>query len=154
MKQTFIILVTLLVTFSLVNAIPFRLHKRATTFAPCPSGSPTVLTISFQPDPPTPSTTELFTISGTAANEFDQGATFVLELVDTSGNIINPPIPVVQDLCSALGDTCPITVGSPFTATGQLTMPDTLPPQYNIFIAIMDASNNTLACSIGTVTGS
>lgn len=88
MKQKYILVVILFAILSIVNAIPHQRHKRATTFAPCPSGSPNPITVSVQPDPPLPNQFVIFTISGTIkTGAITTGSTLVLNAIDDAGNV-------------------------------------------------------------------
>ena len=148
-----IIAIFLLVALSFVNAIP--LHKRVTTFAPCPSGegaaNPT--TVSIQPDPPIRGGTAMIIISGTLnTGTIDPGSAVVIRTVDNTGTTIGTPF--VADLCSLDGATCPIPTGASFSITlNQLQVPATLPQTYSLVVGIVDASNNTLTCALGTING-
>jgi len=151
MKQNLILVVILLATLLMVNAIPHHLIKRDTTFGPCnttdPTADPTAtpppeLTVTVSPDPPVPGQDCTFTITGSAA--IAAGDQLVVSAVDSTGAItIDPPI----DICSTAGVTCPADTLS-ITATA------TIPAEtgdFGIIVIVGDASNNTLGCATGIV---
>ncbi|GBB99808.1 hypothetical protein RclHR1_03640004 [Rhizophagus clarus] len=150
MKQNYIFFaVILLVTLSVVNALPHQLLKRDTTFAPCPTGSPNVIEVVVQPDPP-PVTGKIdLTITGTLKEGvISMGSQLIIGAIDDNGNPLSKPL--VTDLCGPDGfDNCPV---NSFSMIEPLTTTD-LVPTYSIIVEITDAYGQTLACSIGTVTG-
>jgi hypothetical protein len=148
MKQTFIFAIILLATLSIVNATP--LHKRATTFVICPSGSPNTVTVSIQPDPPVSNSNLIITVSGTlTTGTINTGSLFSFQAIDSSGTADTP---VTVDICSASGITCPIATGDSFSIVN--TVPTgTLTGTYTLVVGILDATGAVLACSMGTITG-
>ncbi|GBC02292.1 hypothetical protein RclHR1_04540016 [Rhizophagus clarus] len=133
----------------MVNAIPFhQLDKRATIFGPCLTGSPSPISVSLQPDPPVPGQDCLFTVTGTINSGINPGASMVVQAFDASGNQINQPI--VIDICSAPGDSCPVTS---FSLVQKIPIAAGLSGTYSIAVSIVDPSGTTLGCSMGTITG-
>ena len=155
MRQHFIILLILLVTYSFVNAIPHRLDKRVTTFVPCASGagSANPITVTLQPDPPPRGGSVIIIVSGTLnTGTIDTGSTINFQTFDTTGS--GGPIYSV-DLCTLQGATCPFQTGSAFSLTfAPVPVSANLPTTYTTVIWIMDAANTTVvACASGTITG-
>jgi hypothetical protein len=149
MKQNLIFLVALLATLSMVNAIPYyQLDKRATTFGPCLTGSPFPITVSLQPDPPVPGQDCIFTVTGTIDSGIRQGAKMVVQAFDSSVNEINDPI--VTDICSIPGLTCPVTS---FSIIRSIPIAAGLSGTYTLAISVLDEKNAVLGCSMGTITG-
>jgi hypothetical protein len=152
MKQSLIFVVILLVTLSMVNAIPHQLqqlHKRVTTFSACPSGSPNSLTVTLQPDPPVAGQPEIFTISGTIdTGTLDVGSSITIQALDDGGK----PIGTVYRyrLCEQPGSKCPY---SSFSTIIRVPMGSPLPTTYTILVQLFDAAGSLLGCSMGTITG-
>jgi hypothetical protein len=153
MKQNIFFAVILLTTLSIVNAFPHhQLHKRATVFAPCPTGSPTPLTVTIQPDPPVAGGTLMFTISGTPASEITPGSMFVIQAFDNTGAALGEPATV--DFCTIQGvPSCPLPAQTAFSVILQFPLANTLPATYSIAVNLSDGTGATLACSLGTITG-
>ena len=148
MKQNLILVVILLATLSMVNAILHQLHKRATTFGPCLTGSPNAISVSIQPDPPVAGGTEIFTVSGTLkTGSITTGSKLVVFTLDSNGNILGDT--AIFDICGTPGMTCPTNTFSIITKVQF----GTVPPTYSIVVQILDPSNSVLACSMGTITG-
>src|SRR4051794_36702723 len=119
MKQNLILVFVLLALLSIVNAIP--LHKRVTTFVPCPKGSPNAITVTIKPDPPAAGGQTLFSVSGTVTTgTIEQGAQLVVGAVDTAGT--NLFTPIVMDFCTVDG-FCPVPTGNSFSVTSTVTLP-------------------------------
>ncbi|PKY58900.1 hypothetical protein RhiirA4_412269, partial [Rhizophagus irregularis] len=131
------------------NAIPHQLYnKRAVTFAACPTGSPNLITVLIKPDPPLANQPAIFTISGTLkTGVIDIGSKLVISLRDSIGKILGESL--VDDICSYPGMTCPANNFSLLRQVNMLNVPAT----YSFIVQILDASGNTLGCSLGTVTG-
>ncbi|RIA82443.1 hypothetical protein C1645_743773 [Glomus cerebriforme] len=144
MKQKFYSCCHLLTTFSIVNAIPHQLNKRATTFMTCP-GDATTITATITPDPPVAGGTEQVTTTGTLTTPAPAGSVIGFGFTDTAGNLIGTPI--VMDLCSTV--TCPAT---DINAMLSITLPADLPASFIFVITIVDpATNNTLGCTAAAV---
>src|SRR5688572_8643403 len=90
----------LLVTLLIVNAIPHKLHKRATTFGPCAKGSQ--LDVTFSPDPLTSGTIATFTIVGTLTPPASNGSQLVISLLDQQQQHIGEPLQA--DLCTDINN--------------------------------------------------
>src|SRR3954470_17696769 len=84
MNRNFIFVFILLVTFSIVNAVPSQLRKRVTTFEPCPVGTPPVLDVYVVPDPLILGEEAKFHISGTLPKAIPKGAMVSLSYFDTT----------------------------------------------------------------------
>ncbi|GBB99811.1 hypothetical protein RclHR1_03640007 [Rhizophagus clarus] len=148
MKQNYIFVIILLATLSVVNAIPHQLLKRDTIFTSCPTGSPNIIEVDVQPDPPPVTGKLILTISGTLKKGvISAGSKLVLKAIDDNGDLLAKPL--VYDLCGVGGFDCPVNTFSMIKSleTKGLT------PTYSIIVQIFDAYGQTLACSIGTVTG-
>src|SRR5438045_1354240 len=83
MNRNLIFAFILLATFSIVNAIPPQLHKRATIFEPCPDGTPLEVT-EVVPDPIVPGAKVTFSISGTLPEAIAMGSALGVLFVDVS----------------------------------------------------------------------
>ncbi|EXX50738.1 uncharacterized protein OCT59_008814 [Rhizophagus irregularis] len=148
MKQTYILVVILFAILSIANAIPLQLYKRATTFVVCPTGSPNIITVSIQPDPPLANQPAIFTISGTLkTGVITTGSKLVIFVLDNNGNTLGEAL--TDDICSFPGMTCPANYFSLIRKVQILNLPAT----YSFVVQILDASGKTLGCSLGTVTG-
>ena len=145
----FTIIVILLATLSMVNAIPHQLHKRATTFVPCTTGSPNKLAVSIQPDPPVPNGQLLVTVSGTlTTGTIAAGSKIIYQAFDNTGAPLSDQLS--SDICS--GATCPLEAGTSFSITNKFQT-GYFPATYTIAVGIADATGAALACYIGTITG-
>jgi hypothetical protein len=142
MKQNIIFVALLLATLSMVNAVPYQLRKRAISFADCASGSPIPLTVTAQPDTPTAGEALTLTITGTPTNDLDTGSNLTIQMDEND--------PDTVDFCTSEGITCPVTAGTAFTTTQQVTVPDTAPS--TITVTLTDATGAVVGCSEGTVT--
>jgi len=150
MKQNLILVVILLATLLMVNAIPHHLRKRATTFGPCNTTDPTdptatpppELTVSISPDPPTQGADCTFTVAGSIA--VAAGDVLYVATVDSTGAFnLDPSI----DLCSS-GVTCP---ADSLSITTTASIP-TETGDYSIVVFVADATNTTmLGCAVGVV---
>jgi hypothetical protein len=148
MKQNLLFLVALLATFSMVNAFPYyQLDKRATTFGPCITGSPFPITVSLQPDPPVPGQNCIFTVTGTINSGINPGAKMVIRAFNSSGKEIYNPL--VTDICSTPGLTCPVTS---FSLIKTIPIEAGLSGTYTIAVSILDENGAVLGCSMGTTT--
>ena len=135
----------------MVNAIPHQLHKRATTFVPCTTGSPNKLAVSIQPDPPVPNGQLIITVSGTlTTGTIAAGSKIVYQAFDSASAPLGDQF--TADICTLSGITCPLGPGSSFSIAG--TFPTgTFPATYTIAVGVGDATGAVLACYMGTVTG-
>ncbi|RGB25136.1 hypothetical protein C1646_803065 [Rhizophagus diaphanus] len=148
MKQNFIFVVILLVSLSMVNAIPYyQLDKKATTFGPCPEGSLPILAVTLQPDPPVPGQNCTVTATGTIDSGINPGATLVAVALDGAQNVIGSLASV--DICSS-GVICPTTT---LSATTTFLVDASLPATYTISIAVMNENKAFVGCSYGAITG-
>jgi hypothetical protein len=148
MKQNYIFVLILLATLSIVNAIPHQLYERDTTFAPCYTGSPNIIKVSVEPDPPPANGTMILTISGTLKTGIiSTGSRLVLKAIDEAGKLVDDPL--VRYTCELPGVTCPT---SSFSIVRKIILTNFY-PVYSFIIEIYSASGAILACSIGTVTG-
>ncbi|CAB4442620.1 unnamed protein product [Rhizophagus irregularis] len=77
----------------------------------------------------------------------DIGSKLVISLRDSIGKILGESL--VGDICSYPGMTCPANNFSLLRQVDMLNVPAT----YSFIVQILDASGNTLGCSLGTVTG-
>ncbi|CAB4376394.1 unnamed protein product [Rhizophagus irregularis] len=145
MKQNLIFVVILLVTLSMVNAIP--LDKRATTFGPCPEGSLPILAVTLQPDPPVPGQNCTVTATGTIDSGINPGATLVAVALDGAHNVISSLASV--NICSS-GVTCPTTS---LSVTTTFPVDASLPATYSISIVVIDENKAFVGCSYGAITG-
>src|SRR5688572_24251603 len=83
-----------LVTLSMINAAP--LQKRETQFGKCPTipkipKQPDPITVSVSPDPVTPGTNEIFSISAKLLSTITTDDKIVIEFADLLGNFLDTP---------------------------------------------------------------
>jgi hypothetical protein len=148
MKQNYIFVFILLATLSIVNAIPHQLHKRDTTFGACLTGSPNLIKVSVQPDPPPVTGVIIFTISGALkTGSISAGSKLVFNAIDVNGDPF--AYPLTYDICGLPEVTCPTDT---FSITRKIEVKK-FTPTYSVIIQLFSASGQVLACSIGTVTG-
>jgi len=149
MRQNLILVVILLATLLMINAIPHHLRKRATTFGPCNITDPTTgatppeLTVAISPDPPTQGADCTFTVTGPIA--IAAGDQMYVATVDSTGAFtMDPSI----DICSSTGVTCPADT---LSISAAASIP-TETGDYSIVVAVSDATNTTmLGCAVGFV---
>jgi hypothetical protein len=148
MKKFFIFAIILLVTLSIVNAVPYSLlHKRVTTFMPCPVGFyPNPIKVSIQPDPPVSGTPLLVNVTGTLTEDYTIEAGTLLSFV-----ALDVFDPIYVDFCTLNGITCPIPPGGSFSAVASFDLTGTLPAKYTIVVTIQVII--PIACAMGEVTG-
>jgi len=151
MKQNLILVVILLATLLMVNATPHQLRKRVTTFGACPPDptdtgpAPGVLTVSISPDPPVAGQDCIATIG--AAFPVDTPDQLVIASIDATGTA-TPLIPPV-DICTSTGVTCPT---SALNMTATIPIDPATTGTFMIAVGILDATNATIGCAVGTVT--
>ncbi|CAB4479098.1 uncharacterized protein OCT59_027485 [Rhizophagus irregularis] len=151
MNRIFILAFVLFATLFAVNAAPLELVKRETKFPLCPGLPPDVvgLDVKMTPDPLVPGQEETFDIKGTLKKDVVAGDLLGLGFVDL---VAKAPIgdPLVVDICTIPGVTCPIKAGTEFSTTQKYTAPKDLPQSYAILVA-MEHGNppnvEALACS-------
>lgn len=147
MKHNLILVVVLLATLSIINAIPHQLNKRATSFTTCPSGlSQNTFNATLQPDPPTAG--QECAISATGPFVIPDGSKLLVQVFDsTAVNAVGEPL--TADICTN-DDTCP-TDGTPFNIVdAAVTIPADAPQQFTLAISIVDTTTgNILGCIFG-----
>ena len=151
MSRIFILAFVLFATLFAVNAAPLALEKRQILFLPCPGLPPDVvgLDVKMTPDPLVPGQEETFDIKGTLKKDVVAGDLFGLGFVDP---VAQAPIgdPLVVDICTIPGVTCPIKAGTAFSTTQKYTAPKDLPQSYIIVVAMEHGTPpdvEPLACS-------
>src|SRR5688500_11194931 len=128
MKRSLIFAIILLATLSMINAIPHQLHKRVTTFVPCPEGSLNVISVQLQPDPPVSDSTLTIMITGTlTSGNIAPGSLLNVGAVDNAGTLIGTA--GTLDICTAIA--CPVTTGQSFVLMAAFPT-KTLPEPYNL----------------------
>ncbi|CAB4438366.1 unnamed protein product [Rhizophagus irregularis] len=152
MKHNLILVVVLLATLSIINAIPHQLNKRATSFTTCPSGlSPNTFNATLQPDPPTAGDCA---ITATGTFVIPEGSKLLVQFFDSTANAVGEPL--TADICTNGVDTCPTdgTDGTdgptPFNIMDTVTIPADAPPPFALAISIVDTTGNILGCTFGT----
>ncbi|RGB29622.1 hypothetical protein C1646_672308 [Rhizophagus diaphanus] len=122
MSRIFILAFVLLATLFAVNAAPLALEKRETKFEQCPNLPPTVaiLDVKITPDPVVAGGDETFDVKGTMQKDLVTGDLIVFAFIDL---VTNQPIedPLIVDLCTLPGVTCPIKAGTVFSTTQKYT---------------------------------
>src|SRR5205085_20555 len=98
----FIFVFILLVTLSIVNAIPHQLHNRATTFLPCNTGeSPLDVTISPVPG----RAVNNITIRGQLSQPVTTGSTISIAFLDANNQLLAKEF--ILDYCNIRNIECP-----------------------------------------------
>ncbi|RGB28704.1 hypothetical protein C1646_767501 [Rhizophagus diaphanus] len=153
MNRIFILAFVLFATFFAVNAAPHELVKRETKFPPCPKLPPDVvgLDIKMTPDPFVPGQEETFDIKGTLKKDVVAGDLLGLAFISIEALA---PIgdPLIVDICTVSGITCPIKAGTAISTTQKYTAPGAkeLPQSYVIGIVMEHGQPpyiDPLACS-------
>ncbi|CAG8708144.1 25414_t:CDS:2, partial [Dentiscutata erythropus] len=93
--NNFIFVFSLFAIFLTVNAVPFQLNKRATTFNPCSNNDP--LTVAMQPDPPVSNENTQFTASGKLTNDITSNKTIFGIQSPFSISVSDVSIPTLPD---------------------------------------------------------
>ncbi|GBC32649.2 hypothetical protein RIR_jg12048.t1 [Rhizophagus irregularis DAOM 181602=DAOM 197198] len=156
MSRIFILTFVLFATLFAVNAAPLALEKRDIQIQPCPGLPPDVvgLDVTVTPDPVVPGTEETFDIKGTMKKDIVTGDFLSIAFID---NVVKQPIgdPLVVDICSLPGATCPTKAGTAFSTTQKYTAPKELPTSYAIKIGIghhvQPPNVELIACEIALV---
>ena len=158
MNRIFILAFVLFAMLFAVNAAPLELVKRETKFPPCPGLPPDVvgLDVKMTPDPFVPGQEATFDIKGTLKKDVVAGDLFGLGFVDP---VAQAPIgdPLVVDICTIPGVTCPIKAGTAFSTTQKYTAPKEFPKSYAIIVAIGRGKapvSEPIACSDVSIGGS
>ncbi|RIB21996.1 hypothetical protein C2G38_2033935 [Gigaspora rosea] len=138
------ILFALLLT---VNAAPFKLNKRSTSFVPWGRGYDT-LKVSITPDPPVSEKDEKYDVSGTLTRLNITKDKSFLKFMYTGLNYY-----VIYFYTSTFNES--YKVGDPFSVSANVPTPQ-LPDSYYIFVTVGDPINllNTYASAFAKVTGS
>ncbi|KAF0527773.1 hypothetical protein F8M41_013466 [Gigaspora margarita] len=151
MTRNFIFVFILLATLTIINAIP--LHKRATSFGPCPNVQDT-FTVTMSPDPLISPHLTTITIAG----EETSGRIInpLASLVITIGDVVPVQPPSVSPVCNSTD--CP---GSKVAQTVTFLLNATLPPSYQIVLSVGNINTSSpqmefindeiLACALATV---
>ncbi|CAB4400141.1 unnamed protein product [Rhizophagus irregularis] len=157
MSRIFILAFVLFVTLFAVNAAPLELVKRETQFLLCGSFPPEVvgLDVKITSDPVVPNTEETFDIKGTMKKDIVTGDFLVIAFIDVAAE---QPIgdPLIADICSLPGVTCPIKAGTAFSTTQKYTAPKELPKTYGIRVEIRHGQQpnvEPIACAGALVVG-
>jgi hypothetical protein len=153
MNRNFIFAIILLATFSMINAVPHQLRKRATGFNPCPIGGVDPLTVTINPDPAVSEKPETYTVSGTLSKDITAQKTILgVEYTDFSKNPLGDPYTQVFSQS--------FKAGSPFSITANNVPTPKLPSSYFIGVAVGDPSNDpknpvdVYGCAFAVVQGS
>src|SRR4051812_35009536 len=146
MNRNISIILVLLFTLSIVNAIPHQLHKRITAFGSCGIGN--VLDVAVSPDPLIPGKTAQFSVSGPLTPPAKTGSTLGIGFFAAGADDPIAP-PLYLDLCEI--QSCPISY---FDASGPVEVPAKLPKAYDIVVAIFDPAGEIIACAGAIVGGS
>jgi hypothetical protein len=152
MKRIIIFVFILLVTFSTINAVPYKLRKRETIFQPCPEEFGAPLNVKVSPDPPKSGGTASFDISGTAKKPINEGDELGILFVDLS---VDPPKlagePFIQKFCGT-SVKCPVESGASFeTKAEQVKVPQVTEP-FGIMVLIVPPQSTTAsACALAVV---
>jgi hypothetical protein len=135
MNRNFIFAIILLTTFSIINAVPHQLHKRATEFKPCPIGGVDSLTVTINPDPAVYERPEIYTVSGTLGEDIIVQKT-ILEIgyADSSGQPLGDLY--TQEFSQSF------KAGTPFSITANNVPTPILPSSYFIEVVVGDLTND------------
>jgi hypothetical protein len=150
MNRQILFLFFLLTTASVINAIPFQLTKRGTTFGECTTGAdpkPPTFTVTMDPDPVVPNQPVKFTISGSLSADLPSGA--ILDVAFLDGDYL-PIYDFPTDFCRLSDSKCPVKANTPFTFSWSVT-PGNLRTDYYIEVALFDASYEYITCNYATI---
>ncbi|EXX52356.1 uncharacterized protein OCT59_011402 [Rhizophagus irregularis] len=154
MARDFIFVFILLVTLTIINAIPF--HKRTAFFGPCPNVEDT-FSVKMDPDPLISPHLTTFTVTGKEVSGRIIGplASLVVTIGATGPVQTSSAFPV----CNATD--CPIFSGTEYTTSGTFILNATLPKSYQIVLTmgILNSSSpqmtflhdQILACALATI---
>ena len=144
MNHNFIFVFVLLVTLSMVNAIP--LNKRATIFDACPVDPPiSPLTVSITPDPPVAGQDEKFVVSGTLKHDITASVTILVIGFTADGT--SPLIdPYTQNFTES------VKAGTKFSITAdKVPTPSQFPSSYLITVIVGDPTKiDPYGCAFAT----
>jgi hypothetical protein len=148
MRQNIIFVFILLVTLSIVNAVPHRLHKRNLEFSDCPKGDP--LEVDAKPDPTKPGEKNTYEISGKLTKEIPEDSILFIGFVDPKPErLIGDPLTV--NFCDD-DVKCPVDAGTSFEKKEDYTTPDDLPDSYLVIVAIVSGDKKELlGCAFAAV---
>ncbi|KAF0534169.1 hypothetical protein F8M41_010091 [Gigaspora margarita] len=137
----------------IVNAAPFQLNKRATTFMACPSSAVIdLLTVKIGTDPPESGKPESFNVSGklTRRDITKNQTLFAIQYNDAAENVI------ADNYTQTFNDS--IKAGTQFTVSASDVPTPNLPDEYFITVAVGDPDSDNIifafACAFAKVGGS
>ena len=155
MARNLFVLLFLLATISVINAIPHKLNKRTSVFGQCPL-TPALPTFeaTVTPDPVVGGQLATYNISGIAQTDFPDNAEIIILISDTfNGTPYDSPFG--GDFCNIPGSPpCPIKKGTSFNRLfTSVQTPDGIPSSFADTILLMqaDTTTSTIACAVATV---
>jgi hypothetical protein len=152
MKQflIFAIILSLLTTFSLVNAIPLDKRKNP-KFEQCKGDVPNPIDLKVSPIPLEFGETATITVSGVANKVIPDGTFLRLGISNRDGDAI---FDEAVDFCAISGISCPVEPGTEYTASADFDLPivdvPDVPGPSNILTRIQ-IGDDTLSCVRGSV---
>src|SRR3954454_1683845 len=153
MERKFIFICILLVTLSVINAIPLQLHKRALVFQKCGGDTLAGLDVTVTPDPLVPGYLSMFEVSGkSVVDDIPEGSVLAIAFLDY--NVKDPPGVIYifnGKVCPVLG--CPYPAKTPFTLTAEVLVPAVLPDSYVITVSVLHPTmlEINIGCSFANV---
>src|SRR4051794_30716 len=154
MKQNFIFVFVLLATLSMVNAIPTKLHKRATIFQPCPD-TPVLDVTNVVPDPLVSGIEGNFYVYGKLPHAIPKGSILAALFYDISGAEPQLIDYIAGQICTPKGAIdCPYPAKKVIDVILSGDVP-ALPDSYAILVLLGDNKlNNVFGCARAFVGGS
>ncbi|CAG8657085.1 6836_t:CDS:1 [Ambispora gerdemannii] len=136
MKTNFLFVFALLAMICIVNAIPHQLHKRTTTFGPCPVLLPLVeLSVTISPDPLVSGKTATFFVKGELTSPATKDFLIYVQIAG-----MDPPF------------YSKIPLGTTVNVVLEVPVPANLPADYGIQVDIVDTKTATpVACAFAVV---
>ncbi|CAG8521819.1 6516_t:CDS:2 [Dentiscutata heterogama] len=133
--KNFIFVFSLFAIFLTVNAVPFQLSKRTTTFKACPVEGVSQLTVGINPDPLVSGNPADFNVSGTLSHGLTAGITILrIAFADLFENPIGDHYSKIFDESFKAGNPLSIIVKS--------VLVPSLPSSYIIGVAVGDPTND------------
>ncbi|KAF0395179.1 hypothetical protein F8M41_010279 [Gigaspora margarita] len=133
--KNFIFVFILFALLLTVNAVPFQLNKRTTSFSPCPFKTDP-LNVTISPDPPESGKKEIFSISGTLTNHKIKKDKTILEIMYIDLSLT----PIGDNYNQTFSQS--IKAGEPFAVDVEIFSTPQLPSSYYIGIAVGDPTKD------------
>ncbi|RGB36460.1 hypothetical protein C1646_741745 [Rhizophagus diaphanus] len=146
MNRNFTIIFILLVTLSMINAVPHKLRKRETNFNSCLGKDVVPLTVKINPDPPVAKKLESFTVTGTLNDDIlAYNTVLMIGFADSTG-----AFPLTAHYFQKFVE--PVKAGTPFSINAsKVPTPVNLPDVYTIRVIVGDLNDNMYGCALAVV---